>query len=120
MHQLDLNFHKASSKNVIFGINNALRSVESGLRFSIGFLSPILFEFILLCGMLQFYCGPMYLANMIATLALYTKFSSDYSKKRIIIVRDRKNTEKKQEFTQNESIMNYESVKYFCNEQLEK
>ena len=80
MHQLDFNFHKSSSKNVVFGINRALRSVESGLRFGIGFISPILFEFILLCGMLQFYCGTLYLVNMLGTLAIYTKFTSDYSR----------------------------------------
>ena len=52
MHTLDLNFHKASSKNTVFGINRALRSIESGLRFAVGFAAPIAFEFVLLCGML--------------------------------------------------------------------
>ena len=120
MHTLDLNFHKASSKNTVFGINRALRSIESGLRFSIGFFAPIAFEFILLCGMLQFYCGSLYLLNMLATLGLYARFTSTSSKRRVIYIRDRKNTEKKQEFTQNESIMNYETVKVFGNEKLEQ
>lgn len=120
MHTLDLNFHKASSKNTVFGINRALRSIESGLRFSIGFAAPIAFEFVLLCGMLQFYCGPLYLFNMLATLGLYARFTSRSSKKRVVYIRDRKNTEKKQEFTQNESIMNYETVKVFGNEKLEQ
>ena len=52
MHTLDLNFHKASSKNTVFGINRALRSVESGMRFAVGFAAPIVFEFVLLCSML--------------------------------------------------------------------
>jgi len=52
MHTLDLNFHKVSSKNVVFEVNRALRSIESGLRFSIGMFAPIGFEFALLCGML--------------------------------------------------------------------
>ena len=120
MHTLDLNFHKVSSKNIVFGINRALRSIESGLRFAVGFFAPIAFEFILLCGMLQFYCGPLYLANMLATLALYARFTSICSKKRVVYIRDRKNTEKKQEFAQNESIMNYETVKVFGNEPLEQ
>jgi len=69
--------------------------------------------------MLQFYCGPAYLANMIVTLGLYTKYSLTFSKKRIVYIRDQKNKEKKQEFYLNESIMNYETVKSFNNINLE-
>jgi len=49
---LDLNFHKVSSKNTVFGVSRAIRSIESGMRFVIGFVTPLLFEFLLLCGML--------------------------------------------------------------------
>lgn len=87
LHSLDMNFHKVSSKNTVFAINRAIRSIESGMRFAIGFFSPIAFEFILLCGMLQFYCGPAYLANMIGTLGLYAYFTKVYSKKRIVQIR---------------------------------
>lgn len=69
--------------------------------------------------MLLFYCGPGYLANMLVTLGLYTRYSMNASKKRVVYIRDRKNTEKRQEFHQNESIMNYETVKAFSNEALE-
>ena len=95
MHTLDINFHKISSKNTVFGINRAIRSIESGLRFTIGFFGPIFFEFFLLCGMLQFYCGTPYLVNMLVTLGLYAQFTSISSKKRVVIIRDRKNFEKK-------------------------
>ena len=75
LHNLDLSFHKVSSKNTVFGINRAIRSIESGLRFAVGFFSPIAFEFVLLCGMLWGYCGFPYLLNMIITLGCYTKYS---------------------------------------------
>ena len=52
LHNLDINFHKTSSKNTVFAINRALRSIESGLRFSLGFFTPVAVEFLLLCGML--------------------------------------------------------------------
>ncbi len=80
LHTLDLNFHKISSKNTVFAISRAIRSIESGLRFVIGFFSPIAFEFILLCAMLQFYFSPGYLANMLVTIGLYTGFTKSYSK----------------------------------------
>ena len=56
---------------------------------------------------------------MFATLGLYTWFTKTISVQRQVVIRERKNTEKKRGFTQNESIMNYESVKQFGNENLE-
>ena len=90
------------------------------MRFTLGFATPIVIEFFLLCGMLNFYCGPKYLGNMMLTLAAYTYFSKTFSEKRRVQIRDRKECEKKTEFYLNESIMNYETVKAFNNEDLEK
>jgi ABC-type transport system involved in Fe-S cluster assembly fused permease/ATPase subunit len=52
LHALDIYFHKISSKNTVFAINKAIRSIESALRFTLGFFTPVAFEFILLCGTL--------------------------------------------------------------------
>lgn len=82
LHALDINFHKTSSKNTVFAINRALRSIESALRFSLGFFTPVAVEFLMLCAMLGFYCGPIYLGNMMLTLSLYTYFSKTFSAKR--------------------------------------
>lgn len=82
LHTLDLNFHKTSSKNTVFAINRALRSIENGCRFVLGFFTPVAIEFFLLCFMLNFYCGPKYFANMIVTLGFYTYFSKTFSNKR--------------------------------------
>ena len=56
---------------------------------------------------------------MLITIGIYTQFTRTYSKMRQAEIRERKNIDKKQEFYQNESIMNYESVKAFGNEKLE-
>jgi ABC-type transport system involved in Fe-S cluster assembly fused permease/ATPase subunit len=119
LHALDIYFHKISSKNTVFAINKAIRSIESALRFVLGFFMPVAFEFLLLCATLQLYCGTPYLANMLVTLSVYTIFSKKYSAYRQNIIRTRKNNEKKSEFYLNESIMNYETVKSFNNEKLE-
>ena len=120
LHSLDNGFHKISSKNIVFGINRGIRSIEPALRFSLGFASPIIFEFVLLTGILTLYCGSLYTFNMFATLGAYTYFTRETSKKRVVQIRDRKNIDKKQEFYQSESILNYEAVKAFGNEKLEK
>jgi ABC-type transport system involved in Fe-S cluster assembly fused permease/ATPase subunit len=39
LHKLDLNYHKTSSKNTVFGINRGLRSIDAGLRFFLGFFA---------------------------------------------------------------------------------
>ena len=120
LHALDLNFHKTSSKNTVFAINRAIRSIEGALRFVLGFFTPVFVEFAMLCGMLYFYCGPAYLANMLVTLGIYAYFSKTFSDMRRVQIRERKNAEKKSEFNLNESIMNYETVKAFTNEKYEE
>ena len=82
LHALDLNFHKTSSKNTVFAVNRAIRSIESALRFVLGFFTPVAVEFVMLCGMLFYMCGPVYLGNMLVTLAAYTYFSKTFSDKR--------------------------------------
>jgi len=119
LHKIDLNFHKGSSKNTVFAINRAIRSIEAALRFGVGFAAPVALEFTLLCAMLQIYCGPIYLANMVGTLGFYVAYTRNASIKRRSEIRDRKDAEKRQEFTQNESIINYETVKAFGGEKLE-
>ena len=104
----------------MFAINRALRSIESAQRFVLGFAAPIVFEFVLLSGMVYFYCGPLYYLNIAMTLGLYTYYSKTASMKRRVFIRDKKNAEKKSEFILNESIMNYETVKTFNNEKHEE
>ena len=93
--RLDLNFHKISSKNTVFSVSRAIRSIEQGMRFFAGFFAPIAFEFLLLSGMLGLYCGPIYLANMILTFALFAQYSVRFSRQRIVQIRNRKDAEKK-------------------------
>ena len=57
---------------------------------------------------------------MLVTLGVYTYFTKVTSTKRRVHIRERKDAEKKSEFYLNESIMNYETVKAFNNEALEK
>jgi len=57
---------------------------------------------------------------MLVTFVAYTLFTNKYSENRIQQIKDKMNIDKRQEFYQNESIMNYETVKQFNNEALEK
>jgi ABC-type transport system involved in Fe-S cluster assembly fused permease/ATPase subunit len=120
MQSLDIDFHKTSSKNTVFAINRAIRSIETALRFTLGFATPVVIEFFMLVGMMTLFCGPKYLANMMLTLGLYTYFSKAVSELRRVQMESKKNAEKKTEFYLNESTINFESVKNFGNENLEQ
>lgn len=52
-------------------------------------------------------------------LGIYTKFTKSYSVIRQKYIRGKRNEDKKSDFFLNESIMNYDTVKYFGNEKLE-
>ena len=83
LHDLDLNYHKAGSKNTVFGINRALRSLDQGLRFFLGLFAQMGMEFLLLCVALQFYCGQKYFLNMAITFAFYTLFTNKFKDSRL-------------------------------------
>lgn len=93
-----MNFHKIQSRNSVFAINRALRSIESGLRYFLGFFSGMVVETAFLCFALGAYCGPLYLANMVLTFFAYLKFTRSMGKERIGQVREKKEFEKSQEF----------------------
>ena len=80
LHNLDLNYHKKSSRNSIFAINRALRSIESGLRYFLGFFSGMVVEFTFLCIALGKFCGPLYLGNMVLTFAAYLRYTRQMGK----------------------------------------
>jgi ABC-type multidrug transport system fused ATPase/permease subunit len=83
LHELDLNYHKAGSKNTVFGINRALRSLDMGLRFLLGLFAQMGVEFGFLCVALQFYCGKKYFLNMIITFLVYSIFTNKFKDSRM-------------------------------------
>ena len=82
LHELDLMYHRQGSKNTVFSINRAIRSIEIGLRFYLGFFAQMAAEFTILMFTLGFQCGPKYMINMLATTALYTWYTKRASKVR--------------------------------------
>mmetsp|Transcript_12011 Transcript_12011/g.20277 ORF Transcript_12011/g.20277 Transcript_12011/m.20277 type:complete len:434 (+) Transcript_12011:1505-2806(+) len=121
LHELDLGFHKqSSSRDSVFAINRALRSLDSGLRFFLCFFSGMIVESAFLATAIGWNCGPIYLLNMVATMGAYIAFSYQKAQERMEIVREKKNKEKVQEIFQGESIQNYESVKAFGTESFER
>lgn len=120
IHSLDMNYHRAGTSNTMYAISRSIRNIESGMRFLLSFLSPTVIEFLMLGGMLSCYCGAKYAINIVLTVAIYTGFTKWYTEYRVELIRKRKDIEKKQEFFLNETLKNYDSVKYFMNEKREQ
>ena len=59
MHNLDLSFHRTSSKNTVFAVNRALTAMDNAMRFVVGFVGPIALEFSLVVGMMGLYCASL-------------------------------------------------------------
>jgi ABC-type transport system involved in Fe-S cluster assembly fused permease/ATPase subunit len=108
-----------SGRNSVFAITRALRSIEGGLRYSLGFFSGMAVEFLFLCAAMGANCGTLYLLNMAATFFAYIAYTKKESQRRIDEKRSKKDGEKRQEFFLSESVQNYETVKAFGQEELE-
>lgn len=93
--------------------------MESGIRYFLGFFTGMAVETTFLGFLLAKYCGPLYFLNLISTFFLYLKFTQKSNIKRLNYVKNKKGLEKDQEFFQNESIVNYETIKSFSNENKE-
>lgn len=116
---MDQNYYKLSGKKSIFDINRALRSMEGGLRFFLGFFSGMTLEVSFLALTLLKFCGPLYMINLLATFLAYVKYTRDVGLKRISIIKQKRDLEREQEQFNVEILSNIESVKAFSNEKLE-
>ena len=67
-----MNYHRAKSKETVFEINRATKSLESGLYYALGDVIRQVFEIIFIGLGLYFTSGPKYLAMMVGTFTLYT------------------------------------------------
>ena len=75
VHNLDLLYHKTSTKTTLYAVNKALESIENGIWFVAGFITPLLLEFLMISAMVGGYFGPLYLLNMWGMLGAYTVFT---------------------------------------------
>jgi ABC-type transport system involved in Fe-S cluster assembly fused permease/ATPase subunit len=111
---LDMSFHKNSnSKAKVFAINRALRSMETGLRFFLGFFSGTLVETAFLSFAIGSSLGPLYLLNSSAMLYFYVKYTLNMEDRRWKIIKAKTEAEKSQEVYQAEAVQNIQTIKAF-------
>jgi ATP-binding cassette, subfamily B, heavy metal transporter len=120
MHQLSLRFHlERRTGGLSRVIERGTKGIETIVRFTILNTAPTILEFALTAGIFAFAYGFSYLAVVVVTIVLYTWFTIKASDWRINIRRDMNDSDTDANTKAIDSLLNFETVKYFGNEAME-
>ena len=117
LHRLSLRFHlERRTGGLSRVIERATRGVELIIRMGILNVLPTALELLLVVGMLLYYFDWRYVAIMLATVAVYMWFTFAASERRIAIRREMNDSDTDANTKAIDSLLNFETVKYFGNE----
>lgn len=120
MHQLSLRFHlERRTGGLSRVIERGTKGIETIVRFTILNTLPTILEFALTAVIFAFAYGFSYLAVVAVTVWLYTWFTIKASDWRINIRRDMNESDTDANTKAIDSLLNFETVKYFGNEAME-
>lgn len=120
LHRLSLRFHlERRTGGLSRVIERATRGVELIIRMGILNVVPTALELLLISGMLLYYFDWRYVLIMYATVAAYMWFTFAASERRIAIRREMNDSDTEANTKAIDSLLNFETVKYFGNEELE-
>ncbi len=120
LHRLDLDFHLNR------GTGGLARDVERGttgisflMRFFVFNIVPTFFEIAMVIGILLVNYGPTYALITFASIATYIAYSVVATERRTKFVRETNAADSSSNTRAIDSLMNFETVKYFTNEEFE-
>lgn len=120
MHQLSLRFHlERRTGGLSRVIERGTKGIETIVRFTILNTLPTILEFALTAVIFAFAYGISYLLVVAATVWLYTWFTIKASDWRINIRREMNDSDTDANTKAIDSLLNFETVKYFGNENME-
>ena len=120
LHRLSLRFHlERRTGGLSRVIERGTRGVDLIIRMGILQLVPTALELVLVCALLVHYFDWGYVAIVLATIAVYMWFTFAASEKRIAIRREMNDSDTDANTKAIDSLLNFETVKYFGNEELE-
>jgi len=121
LHRLSMRFHlERRTGGLSRVIERATRAVELIMRTGVLNLLPTILEFVLLAGVLLYFFNWLYLLIIVATVTLYMWFTLSATEWRITIRREMNDSDTDANTKAIDSLLNYETVKYFGNEGLEQ
>jgi ATP-binding cassette subfamily B protein len=120
LHALSLRFHlerRTGGLNRV--IERGVTGVDTIVRMAVLNSIPTAVELLMISGLIAWYFGWIYVLVVLATVALYVVFTFWASERRIAIRRDMNESDTEAHAKAVDSLLNYETVKYFGNEELE-
>ncbi len=120
MHSLSLRFHlQRRTGGLTRVIERGTKGIESIVRFSILNGIPTILEFALMAVVIWVWFDVRYVAIIVAMVVAYVWFTVVATDWRINIRRDMNNNDTEANSKAIDSLLNFETVKYFGNERLE-
>jgi len=120
LHRLDLNFHLSRQTG---GLSRDMERGTSGMSFLLRFLVfnivPTLIEIVLVAVILFLAVGPAFALTVVIAIAIYVAYSVVITEWRTRFVRAANLRDNESNTRAIDSLINYETVKYFGNERFE-
>jgi ATP-binding cassette, subfamily B, heavy metal transporter len=120
LHELSLRFHlerRTGGLNRV--IERGVTGVDTVVRMAVLNSIPTAVEMLMISGLVAYYFGWIYVVVVLATVVLYVCFTFWASERRISIRRDMNDSDTEAHAKAVDSLLNYETVKYFGNEEHE-
>ncbi|MGI9404026.1 MAG: ABCB family ABC transporter ATP-binding protein/permease [Hyphomicrobium sp.] len=120
LHRLSLRFHlERRTGGLSRVIERATRAIELIIRMGILNVVPTLLELMLVCGVLFYFFDWRFVLIVLAMVAVYMWYTFAASERRMIIRREMNESDTDANTKAVDSLLNFETVKYFGNEGLE-
>ncbi|MGI9342780.1 MAG: ABCB family ABC transporter ATP-binding protein/permease [Gammaproteobacteria bacterium] len=120
LHALDLDYHlNRQTGGLARDIERGTTGISFLMRFFVFNILPTLFEIAVVVGILLVKYGPAYAVITFVSVALYGAFSVWATEWRTRFVREANEADSKSNTRAIDSLMNFETVKYFTNEEFE-
>jgi ATP-binding cassette, subfamily B, heavy metal transporter len=120
LHALSLRFHlERRTGGLSRVIERGVNGVDTIVRMAVLNSIPTAVELLMISGLVAYYFGWIYVVVVLLTVIFYVWFTFWASELRIAIRRDMNDSDTEAHSKAVDSLLNYETVKYFGNEELE-
>ncbi|HRN83547.1 MAG TPA: ABC transporter ATP-binding protein/permease [Hyphomicrobium sp.] len=120
LHKLSLRFHlERRTGGLSRVIERGTRGIDLIIRMGVMQLAPTVIELVLVSVLLVYYFDWSYVAILLVTVAVYMWYTFVASERRIAIRREMNESDTEANTKAIDSLLNFETVKYFGNEDAE-
>ena len=120
LHKLSLRFHlQRRTGGLSRVIERGTKGIETVVRFAVLNIAPTIVEFVVVAVIFVWMFGISYLGVLVVMIWAYLYFTIKASNWRISIRRDMNQSDTDANGKAIDSLLNYETVKYFANERME-